>query len=186
MNISHHAGCVRQVLAGLLVCLGVASGVEAQTVNRAELKAAFLANFSKFASWPPETLPPGGVFTYCVVEDKAVAAALEGILKDHPGDPQQPLTVRLVKIDPSIRSCQILYVGKLNDRESAQLLGILKDASAFTVGDGDGFAASGGVAQFIIESGRIRFAINVAAASRAGLSLSSKLLGLAILVKDAR
>jgi YfiR/HmsC-like len=184
--MSHHAGAVRRGLAGLLVCLGLVSDVEAQTVKGAELKAAFLANFSKFTDWPPEALPPGDGFSYCVIEDKAVAAALEGILKARPGDPHKALSVRVVKIDPSIRSCHMVYAGKLGARESVQLLDLLKDTPAFTVGDGEGFAAAGGVAQFMVENGRIRFAINVAAASRAGLTLSSKLLGLATLVKDAR
>jgi hypothetical protein len=179
------AGKTLLVAAAALLFVAVAAAAEAQTVKVADLKAAFLANFSKFTEWPDDALPAGGGFTYCIVEDKAVAWALESILKGHPGDPQRPLSVRLVKIDPSIRSCQVVYNGQLGTRDAAQLLDILKGTSAFTVGDTEDFAASGGVAQFVLDNGRMRFSINLAAAQRARLVLSSKLLSLATIVKDA-
>jgi YfiR/HmsC-like len=52
------------------------------------------------------------------------------------------------------------------------------------VSDADGFAQSGGVAELIVENDRMRFAINVASAHRTRLSISSKLLSLAIIVND--
>ena len=172
-------------MAAALLCMAcLPRGATAQGITAPELKAAFLSNFSKFTKWPDDAVPGGRAFTFCVVDDKAAAAALEEILSGHPGD--QPLSVRLVILDSSIRSCHILYVGKLDAKQSAQLFDALKGASVFTVGDGEKFAESGGVAQFILEHGRMRFAINVAAAKRARLDLSSKLLSLAILVKDAQ
>ena len=60
----------------------------------------------------------------------------------------------------------------------------LKDAPVFSVSDRDNFAESGGVAQLILENNRMRFVINLAAAQRARLQLSSKLLSLATIVKD--
>jgi hypothetical protein len=62
----------------------------------------------------------------------------------------------------------------------------VKSASVFTVSDADGFAESGGVAQLIVEDKRIRFSINIAAALRRRLTISSKLLSLATIVKDRR
>jgi hypothetical protein len=175
-------------LAGVaLVCLAILPrDAAAQSITAPELKAAFLANFSKFTEWPDDALVDGSVFTFCVVDDKAVVAGLEKLLGEHPVQGQRASSVRLVRLDPSIRSCQVLYVGKLNAKDSAQLFDMLKGASILTVGDDERFAQIGGVAQFILENGRMRFAINVAAAQRGHLSLSSKLLSLATLVKDAR
>jgi hypothetical protein len=42
----------------------------------------------------------------------------------------------------------------------------------------------GGVAQLVLENGRMRFVVNVDAARRANLKISSKLLNLARIVKD--
>lgn len=171
-------------LTAALLCV-LPLGASAQGITAPALKAAFLANFSKFTEWPDDAPLTNRVLTFCVIDDRAVAAALQGILTGTPGAPPQPLSVRLVKLDPSIRSCHMLYVGKLDARQSASLFETLKGAPVFTVGDGEKFAESGGVAQFILENGRMRFAINVTAAQRARLGLSSRLLSLATLVKDA-
>jgi hypothetical protein len=61
-----------------------------------------------------------------------------------------------------------------------------KGASVFTVGDADGFAESGGVAQPIVENDRMRFAINTASAQRGRLNINSRLLSLAKIAKDNR
>jgi hypothetical protein len=46
------------------------------------------------------------------------------------------------------------------------------------------FAAHGGMIQFSLEDQHVRFDINLSAASRAGLKISSKLLALAQIVKN--
>lgn len=173
-------------LVALLLVLGAAlapSTGTPQDVSLASLKAAFLSNFAKFASWPDDALPAGRVFTFCVSGDKAVAEALEKGIKQHPG--QEPVSVVIVKPDGSLTGCHILYLGGINLRDARHTVEPLKGAPVFTVSDVAGFAENGGVAQFRLEDGRMRFAINPAAAQRARLSLSAKLLSLAIIVKDA-
>jgi hypothetical protein len=155
----------------------------AQALTAPDLKAAFLATFPKFTEWP-DASGASGPLSFCVLDDKIMAAALQAILAAH-GEQPRPSSVRIVKLDPSIRSCHLLYVGTLDPKQSAQLFETVKGAPVFTVGDGATFAASGGIAQFRVDRGRVRFAINVAAARRARLVLSSRLLSLATLVKDA-
>ena len=48
------------------------------------------------------------------------------------------------------------------------------------------FAERGGVANFFVDGGRMRFAVNPGAAERARLRISSRLLTLAKLVRDGR
>lgn len=165
----------------LLVC--VSQSVAARDVSMPSLKAAFLANFAKFADWPDDALPPGHVFTFCVAGDKAVATALEQSINYQPGP--NALTVMIVALDGPLRSCHVLYAGGLKARQSLQVIEVVKGAPVFTVSDAEGFAEAGGVAQLIVDKGRMRFAINPAAAKRARIALSAKLLSLATLVKDA-
>lgn len=170
------------LLVGLLsFCPAIAS---AQDISVPALKAAFLSNFVKFTDWPEDALPAGRVFTFCVSGDKAVAEALERGVKEHPG--QEPVSVIVVTPDGSLRGCHILYLGGLNLREARKAIDALKGTPIFTVSDTDGFAEQGGVAQLRLERGRMRFAINPAAAQRARLALSAKLLSLAIIVKDGQ
>jgi hypothetical protein len=169
------------VLAALLSAPAAAS---AQDVSLASLKAAFLANFAKFADWPDDALPTGRVFTFCISGDKAVADALEQGIKDRPG--QEPMSVVVMTPDGPLRGCHILYLGGINLRDARRVVETLKGMPIFTVSDVDGFAEHGGVTQLRVEHGRMRFAINPAAAQRARLSLSAKLLSLAIIVKDTQ
>ncbi len=52
------------------------------------------------------------------------------------------------------------------------------------VGESDHFAELGGTIGFVIEDERIRFTVNVDAAQRADLKISSKVLALARIVRD--
>jgi hypothetical protein len=175
---------VTRVVLVLAALLSAPAAASAQDVSLASLKAAFLANFAKFAEWPDDALPAGRVFTFCVVGDKAVAAALEQGIKDRPG--QEPMSVVVMTPDAALRGCQVLYLGGMNLKEARRAGEPLKGAPVFTVSDVDGFTEQGGVAQLRLERGRMRFAINPAAAQRAHLALSAKLLSLAIIVKDSQ
>ncbi len=62
------------------------------------------------------------------------------------------------------------------------ILSSLRGSSVLTVADTAGFLDAGGMIQFLNENGRVRFAINVDATSRAKLKMSSKLLSLAKVV----
>jgi YfiR/HmsC-like len=170
---------------GLLIAmLTWTSSARAQTVTTAvALKAAFLFNFAKFAEWPPDTLARGQRLALCVVGDSGVADALERTIQGRTVESHE-LAVQVIKPEGPIRTCHLLYASGLDSRQITQLLDALKDTAVFTVSDANAFAAMGGVAQLILEKDTMRFAINVAAAKRARLNLSSKLLGLAQIAKD--
>ena len=176
----------RLLIRVMLPLVAMSNGsVAAQGVSGTALKAAFLYNFAKFAEWPADALAPTQRLSLCVVGVDAVADALEQTIKGHTIEGHD-LSVQVVTADGPIRSCHLLYAGGLDSRQSIQLIDALKGAPVFTVSDGDNFAELGGVAQLILEKDRMRFAINVAAAQRARLQLSSKLLSLATIVKDER
>jgi hypothetical protein len=78
----------------------------------------------------------------------------------------------------------VVYVDGRDAARVATVLETLRDQPVFTVGDRKDFAKRGGIAQLILERDRMRFAINVSAAMRAGLTLSSRLLSLATIVRD--
>ena len=175
---------VARLLLAVSALLFAPQAASAQEVSLPSLKAAFLSNFAKFAEWPVDALPAGRVFTFCVSGDKAVAAALERSIKEHPG--QEPMSVIVVAPDGPLSGCQIFYLGGVNLRDASRTIDTLKGMPIFTVSDVDGFAEHGGVAQLRLEQGRMRFAINPAAAQRARLALSAKLLTLATIVKDSQ
>jgi hypothetical protein len=62
---------------------------------------------------------------------------------------------------------------------SKALLQAVQGASVLTVGESEGFTANGGVIDFKLDGERVRIEINTAAADRAKLHISAKLLSLA-------
>ncbi len=175
-----------QVL-NLVLVIALATGatvLAADPVTVPALKAAFLYNFVKFTDWPSRALAPGQKLLLCIAGDDAVADALQHTIKTHAVGGHEIAAYALSADDGRLSSCHLLYISGLEPKRLTQLLEGLKGAAVFTVGDGNGFAESGGVAQLILENDRMRFAINVSAAERARLQLSSRLLSLAQLIKD--
>ena len=165
-------------VVGLLLA---AAPVGAQSASAPALKAAFLYNFAKFAEWPVDAQASGPI-AICVLGDAAVADALDATVQGKTIDGREVAVVR-AKPD-GLRACHLLYVSGLDQRRSQQIVDELKAAPVMTVSDRDRFAESGGVAAFFVEGGKMRFAINLDAAQRARLRISSRLLNLAKLVKD--
>jgi hypothetical protein len=177
----------RQLLLSLAVtaatCLMPHSSFAQTSATASMLKAAFLYNFAKFTDWPEDALAPGQRLVLCVLGDAAVSDALEQTIKGRSAEGHE-LIVQAVKAGGAFRSCHLLYTAGLDAKRSAQLVDELKGTTVFTVGDADSFCESGGIAQLVLEHDRMRFAINVMAAERARLHLSSKLLSLATIVKE--
>ena len=53
-----------------------------------------------------------------------------------------------------------------------------------TVGEDEKFLRRGGMINFVLEDGKLRFQINTDAVGRSGINISSKLLSLAKIVRD--
>jgi len=155
----------------------------AQGVSTPSLKAAFLLNFVKFTQWPDDLLPARAPLSLCVLGDNDVARSLEELIKGQSVDGHD-FSVKRISADGATRACHLVYISRIGAKESMALVQSLQNAPALTVSDRSGFAQSGGILNFIFENDRMRFAINIEAAHRAGLRLSSKLLSLADIVKD--
>jgi hypothetical protein len=157
---------------------GISASGSGQAATEAALKAAFLYNFAKFTEWPAAALPAGARLALCAT-DEAVWKELAPMTAGRSIDGHL-IETRLTGPDSeTLRSCHMLYVSDVDATRAAQILGRLKGAPVFTVGDLDGFVRLGGVARFFVERGRMRFDIGVESSQRASLRVSSKLLSLA-------
>jgi hypothetical protein len=78
-----------------------------------------------------------------------------------------------------IRGCQVLFIGAEEKKLLPAILAGVKGNSVLTVGESEHFAEGGGMIGFLLEENKIRFEINLEAAKKAKLKISSKLLVLA-------
>jgi hypothetical protein len=90
--------------------------------------------------------------------------------------------VRRVPDAPGQTDCHILYVGRSGTTKSSDVLRALNGAPVLTVTD-ERQGVDGGVIHFVVRDGKVRFGINPASAQARGLTISSKLLGLAVPVR---
>ena len=111
-----------------------------------------------------------------------VGAALDTVVSGRSLN-EHPLIVTRVKLNDSLRSCVILYAGKLDKRKTTEMTTSLGAASVLTVGDAEAFVASGGMIGFFEADGRLKFAINLDAVVRRRMKLSAHVLKLAKIVK---
>jgi hypothetical protein len=165
----------RVAVLALLVMQGL---VSAQDVTEPALKAAYIYNFAKFTEWPAATGPARDTFVLCVVGDVAVGQALVRAVKDRALGGVN-LSVSLVTSGDPPPNCRLIYISGVAARQTAQLLGGLRDQPVLTIGDLQGFNDLGGIARFFFHQGQLRFSVNTASAERAHLRISSKLLALA-------
>lgn len=171
----------KPVLLALLLLLLAARGAEAAPATDNEVKAAFIHNIAKFVEWPPSA--PRGLKLCLLGQDPlgGAAAVLQG--KAVGG---MAWEVAAVKPGDSLRECRVLFIGASESDSLRRVLDGVKGSPVLTVGDSGGFAGQGVAVNFYLEQNKVRFEINVDAARRAGLRISSQLLKLArIVLEDA-
>jgi hypothetical protein len=168
-------------LATLIAAPALAAYSHAEVTSDVVVKAALLFNFAKFAEWP--ALPPSASILVCIVGDDGIAAALVETVRGQ-SISGHPIEVRRSPDSAVWRVCHLMFIAEAETRRFAGGLGGIKMLPVLTVSDGKGFARAGGIIELYIESGRMRFAINLDAAESSGLRLSSRLLGLAKVVRN--
>jgi YfiR/HmsC-like len=173
------AVCSRTAVAACVAAsLLVSVAAEAQgPPHETEVRAAFLYNFTKFVDWPASAQKSAEPFRMCVLADAEFTRAVETIIGG-----ESVLGRPLVLITPETpevaRACQLLFVAHA-EPEGARYLAAVRDYPVLTVGDAPRFLDAGGAIQFVLVDQRVRFDINLVAAERAGLRVSSNLLRVA-------
>ena len=79
----------------------------------------------------------------------------------------------------ALKKCYVLFFHAEKDQNYHDIVKLVRDSNILTVGDMKDFAPKGGVIGFVVEKNKVRFEVNLAAAKRANLKISSKLLRLA-------
>lgn len=147
------------------------------------VKLAFLYNFAQFVQWPPEAFhDPAAPLTICVAGQDPFKGGIEQDLRGRTAG-GHPLQLKTLKRDDDPRACHMIFVRASEKRIAGKIMGDLKGSSTLTIGETKGFADLGGVINLTIERNKLRFEINLDAATETRLKISSKLLELAKIVK---
>jgi hypothetical protein len=150
-----------------------------ETPSDYRVKATYVLNFLRFIQWPDDAF------------SDLKAPVVIGIVGEDPFGNQLPqvilgktvqgrnLVIRRYKAGEDLRGSHFLFISESEKKRLPQILAGLRGSSVLTVAEMDRFIEAGGVIQFTFENSHIRFAVNVGAADRARLKVSSKLLSVA-------
>jgi hypothetical protein len=175
----------RVLFAPVLTAALLPSAHAAPQVGEADVKAAYLFNFTRFVEWPAGTPAPSNPFRLCVLADGTMTALIERTMtgeavKGHTSETAVPASIE------EARRCQILFVGRSEMSRARPMLAALRDDPVLTVSDAARFVETGGMIEFVRVDENVRFRVNLEAARRSHISISSRLLRVAVDVEGAQ
>jgi YfiR/HmsC-like len=167
---------LKRFLFLMLLCSSAGTAVAQE--QEANLKAAFIYNFSRYIDW--DTSDDKNDFVIGVIGSSAVTPSLLEIAKTNTVK-NKKIIVRLFNKPEEIGYCQILFIPQ---KLSFSLRSILSrvDKGILTVSEEDDYAKRGTAFNFVIINDKLKFEANLKAIYSAGLKAGSQLLKLAIIV----
>jgi hypothetical protein len=172
--------CLQRWLALLatLQCIAQPCAAQADRASEEAVKAGFIYNFAKFTEWPSSRGQGSAKpLQICVLGTDPLNGWLAQLQ-------ERTILYRKVVVQTNVRSdslqqCHILFIAAADDSRVEAALHALANAPVLTIGDMPGFVQAGGMIGLRAADNRVRFEINLAAAQRAGLKMSSQMLKLA-------
>lgn len=181
----------RPVIAGLAFCVfmlavPVISYPESPQVTQYSIngiKAAFLLNFAKLTEWPSGTFASHeNDFIICILGDTPISSRL-GQLRNRTIGGRRVVIKSVADVSES-SACNLLFVASAEAYRLQQIIAYVGGKPVLTVSNITGFEKKGGIIAFFLEDNHVRFRINIDAAARANLNISSHLLELAEIVRE--
>jgi hypothetical protein len=166
----HRLALLPCAMAALLLA---AAGARAAVSDNA-VKAAFLPRFARYVTWPASARSSGPI-VICVIGDDPFGRMLTEAAASQQVDGRS-FVVRRLSSASAASDCAIAFV---DGGRSSEILAALGRQPILTVTDAR-TSSQRGVIHFAVVGGRVRFFIDNAQAQAHGLTISSRLLALAI------
>ena len=148
-----------------------------------KVKAAYVYNFTKFVHWEKKEGDSTKVpIRICVLGTDSIGDLLEELSnRQVEGRPLQ--VERNTSNISDIPHCNVLFISRSEEQQLPLIMQQLIGSNVLTTSDIPRFSKRGGMIGFVTEGGRIKIEINLTAAQRAGLKISSKLLEVARIIQ---
>lgn len=182
---------VRATLFGLLcvLLLGTMFPAMAQDDPSAlerRVKAAFIYKFADYVDWPEGTFPrPAAPVTIGVSGDEQVANELAQLAVSRTPESRQVIVKRLREGD-SLAGLHVLFAGRADSSRVLQQARSSPAQPLLVVTETDAALKDGGIINFVMAAGRVRFEVALDNAEKRGIKLSSRLLTVAQSVRTTQ
>jgi hypothetical protein len=177
------------LIAAFVICATLAAAVPSQAQNGDSpdsseylIKAGFTYNFAKLMEWPSGTFTQAdSPIVIGVLGVDPFGGTLDDVLKGKTVNGHE-FVVKHLKWGADLRGLNILFVSDSETPHLDEIFHTVKNLPILTIGETPGFAQRGGIINFVVEDNKVRFEINVDAATQANINISSRLLSLARIV----
>jgi hypothetical protein len=174
----------------VLLCAGaplsLGSVGEAGTATSPEhmIKAAYLLNFARLIEWPRDAFANTDTpMTIGLLGSDPFGQALD-LTVEGKKITNRPIAIKRLQWGQDLRQCQIVFLSSGDSHRITELAARLAGLPILIVGETTGLATRGATINFRVEDDRVRFDVNVDAAKRARLTISSQVLRVARIVKE--
>ena len=184
MNTYFSGGSMLRITVLALAALFGPAAVRPEfQASETELKAAWLYNFVQHVEWPAAAFRDEKARSSSRSSARprsrsrsAAPSAASRPRADGRDPPRRPLS--------ELKGAHVAFIPDGEKDRLDQVLAAVHGTPVLVVGESDGLTRRGAAFNFYSEDTRVRFEANVENATRAGLTVSSKLLKFARLVKD--
>lgn len=152
--------------------------------SEAELKAVWLYNFLQHVEWPAAAFKDERApLVVCILGPAPIEDALLKVVRGKTAQ-NRPVEVRRGSQPAELKGAHVVFIPAAEKERFEEAVATTRGSPVLLVAESEGLARRGAALNFYAEESRVRFEANVEAAARAGLSVSTKLLKFARLVKD--
>lgn len=166
------------LLAFAVLAVGNALAQPVGPVTECGVKAAFIYKFLAYAEWPPSTFarPDQPIVVGVVGADDVQGELAEVVRGRRVGE--RPVDVRRLRAADSLEGVNVLFVGAAERARIAPLARAAQARGTLLISETDDALDQGSAINLVVVDGRVRFEVALDAAERAGIKLSSRLLGI--------
>ncbi len=176
------AGDMKFRIGGMILGF-LATAASGQTADEYHVKAAFLFNFAKFVDWPSQAFKSAAdPISICIVGKNPFGNALSQAVSGQSVQGRS-FAIRQIADLQQLSACHMAFVAGSERKRLLSIFEEIKNFAVLTIGESENFTAEGGMINFRIEEGNVRLQINAQAAAQQQIRISSKLLGLAEIVR---
>ena len=148
-----------------------------------QIKATFLYTVAKFVEWPAEKLEANAPIQVGIYGKDPFGPALDQTMRGKTVNGREMVVHRVTGLEQASQH-HILFISSAEKKRLGTVLEAVAGGPVLTVGDVSNFAEQGGMVNLMMKENSVGLEINVNAAERAHLKISSRLLRLARVVKD--
>jgi hypothetical protein len=171
--------CGWMVMAmGALAC-----NAQQPPVSEYQVKAAFLVNFPKYVDWPEKSFAaPTSPIVIVVLGETKMTEELKKVATGRTVNGRE-IVLKHCGSDEEPGVCHILFISASEEQHLPKLLAKVRDTSTLTVGESGDFLENGGIMNLARRDQKIALEINLPAAERVQIKVSSQLLRVASVTK---